>query len=227
MDEKLMNLNHCSLFNHLNSAKINDLFSKVQYSIKNYRRGEVIFCPHIASDTLGILLSGSVDVQKIFATGKALTVTRRYAHDLIAEASLFAKIDHYPSTIIACENTQALLIKKNEIVKLFTLDEIIMTKFLECVSNRILSLNHTIEILSLNSVTEKIVYYLLLEYHAQNTNPIQLKFTKKALAEHLNVSRTTLSRELKNLQQKGYISFEGRNIKIHCIEKFESLCSTN
>lgn len=218
-------LNNCVLFSHLSAKEVDLLFSKIKYSVKSFRKNEVVFCPHDYCDTLGIVLNGSVDVLKIFATGKSLTITRKGPFELIAEASLFSKIQNYPSTIVACEITNIILISKKELLKLFTFDELLMTKFLESVSNRVVALNNTIEILSLNSVTEKIAYYLLLEQKRQRSELVQLSFTKKALAEHINVSRTTLSREFKNLQLKGYISMDGKNIKILRPHKLHELCS--
>lgn len=225
MDNVTKLLNNCILFNHLSNDEVIRLLSEITYTVKIYKKSEVVFSPHHPSDTLGIILDGSVDVQKIFASGKAITVNRRFQYDLIADASLFANIDYYPSTVSTCESSHIMLINKCNLVKLFSKDEKIMTKFLESVSNRVLGLNNTIEILSLNSVPAKIAYFLILEQQKQKSNIIKLSFTKKSLAEHINVSRPTLSRELKNLQLKGFISFKKRIIEIHCLEALEELFS--
>ncbi|QUH24798.1 Crp/Fnr family transcriptional regulator [Serpentinicella alkaliphila] len=225
MNENINVLTNCILFNHLSFEELKSFLSNISYTVKSYKKNEMVFSPNRSSDTLGIILTGSVDVQKIFASGKAVTVSRRYQQDLIAEASIFANIDCYPSTVVSTENSNILLIEKSNLLKLFTMDERIMTKFLESVSNRILALNSTIEILSLNSVPAKISYFLLLEQKKQNSNTIQLKFTKKTLAEHINVSRPTLSRELKNMQLKGMLSFTKKTIEIHSSERLEDICA--
>lgn len=217
-------LKNCVIFDHLSAEEISSILSKITYCIKAYSRNEVIFSPHQLSDTLGIILDGRVDVQKIFASGKAVTVNRRGNFDLIADASLFANIDYYPSTIIACEDCHILLISKPNLMKLFSLDERIISKFLQSVSNRVLALNNIIEILSLSSVTAKISYYLITQYKKHSSSTIYLEFTKKSLAEHLNVSRPTLSRELKNMQDMGIISFNKRTIKIYDLDRLEELC---
>ena len=199
--------------------------SDVSCSVKFYKKNEVIFSPHHLADTLGIILDGAVDVQKIFASGKVVTVNRRFQYDLIADASIFANTDTYPSTISACEDTHLFLINKSNLLYLFSKDERILSRFLESVSNRVLALNSTIEILSLSSVPAKIAYFLVLEHRKQKSNTIRLRFTKKSLAEHINVSRPTLSRELKNMQTEGLISFHKRVIEIHSLKKLEELYS--
>ncbi|TCK92734.1 CRP-like cAMP-binding protein [Natranaerovirga hydrolytica] len=224
MDLLFRNLKNCVLFQHLSRNELKALFNDVTYQIKSYNKNEVIFSPNHKADTLGIILEGGIEVQKIFSSGKVITVNRRYPYDIIADASLFANIEYYPSTLTAFKPCDLFLIQKKELMKLFNKDDIIMSKFLESVSNRVFSLNQTIEILSINSVPGKIAYYLLLEYKKQNNPIVHLNFTKKSFAEHLNVSRPTLSRELKNLQDKDILTVEKRMITIHNIKALEMIC---
>jgi CRP-like cAMP-binding protein len=225
MDSMFQLLNRCSLFNHLSVEETATLLRDIAFSIRCYKKNEVIFSPLHPADTLGVILEGSIDAQKIFASGKVITVSRRFPCDLIADAPIFANINYYPSTVTACENSRIWLVNKTELLKLFTRDNRLMVKFLESVSNRALALNSLIEILSLNSVPAKIAYFLTMEHKNQNSNIITLRFPKKSLAEQINVSRPTLSRELKKMQLGGIISCHKRTIKIHSLEKLADLCS--
>jgi len=218
-------LQRCILFGDLSSEELLSLLSKIDYRVQNFKKNEVIFSPHQKTDTLGILLAGTVDVQKVFSCGKILTVNRRFAPELIADASIFADITHYPSSILAVEESLIFFINRENLLRLFSLNENIMARFLQSVSNRVLLLNNTIEILSMPSVMSKIAWYLLNAYKRQQSANIKMVYTKKALAEHLNVSRTTLSRELKALKEDGVISFSRKSITILDLEKLENLCS--
>jgi CRP-like cAMP-binding protein len=224
MPHSLEALRHCILFQHLTTEEIKALLADIPHRVKTCKKNEIVFSPHHDLDDLGIILEGCVDVQKIFASGKALTVSRRYRYELIADAALFANITCYPSTVTACENSRIFFISKNNLLKLFTLNQTIETKFLECVSNRILALNSTIEILSLGSVPAKIAYFLIHEQRRQASNTIRLMFTKKALAERINVSRPALSKELHSMQNKGLVSVNKRIIQIHNLTSLEDLC---
>lgn len=224
MEKMLSGLGDCALFQHLPEDEMMKLLSEIKYRVRIYEKNEVIFSPHQKADTLGILLEGAVDVQKLFSCGKTVTVNRRFAPDLIADASIFADIQHYPSNIIASEKSRLFLINRQNLLTLFTRNEPIMAKFLQSVSNRVLMLNKSIEILSINSVSSKIAWYLIDQYNEQNRSCIQMIFSKKTLAEHLNVSRTTLSRELKKMEKEGIISFNRKLIQILDIEKLEKFC---
>ena len=154
-------LNKCILFNHLSIDELSSLLCEITFNVKFYKKKEVIFSPLHHSDTLGIIMEGSIDAQKIFASGKVITVSRRFPYDLIADASVFANINYYPSTVSACENSHIWLVNKANLLKLFTMDNRIMVKYLESVSNRALALNSVIEILSLSSVPAKIACFLI------------------------------------------------------------------
>jgi CRP-like cAMP-binding protein len=153
-----------------------------------------------------------------------VTINRRASIDLIADASMFSKTKYYPATISTCSPSNILFMHKNELLKLFSVDQNILYNFLESVSNRTLALNYKIEILSLNYIQERIAHFLIREYeNNNNSSVITLPFSKKTLAEHLNVSRPSLSRELKQLEAEGLISFNKQSIKIRDLEGLKKL----
>ncbi|MEW6541105.1 MAG: Crp/Fnr family transcriptional regulator [Bacillota bacterium] len=225
MDSTIRLLNSCSLFSHLSVDELESLLKDVASSVKCYKKNEVIFSPLYPADTLGVILKGSIDAQKIFVSGKVITVSKRFPCDLIADASIFANTNYYPSTVTACENSHIWLINKTNLLKLFAKDNRIMAKFLESVSNRALALTSMIEILSMKSISAKIAYFLTMEQKKQKSSTIVLRFTKTSWAEQMDVSRPALSREIKKMQHKGIISCHKRIIEIHSLEKLADLFS--
>jgi CRP-like cAMP-binding protein len=214
VNNMLVLLNKCSLFNHLSVSSVEALLRGITFSIKSYKRHEVIFSPLCPVNALGVILTGAVEAQKLLSSGKVVTVSKRFPYDLIADVSLFADTDYYPSTVSACENSHIWLINKTELQKLFARDNTLMLKFLESVANRALALSNALELFSLRSVNAKIAHFLAIEQRRRNDNTITLQFSKKSLAEQLNVSRPTLSRELKKMQQSGIIACHKRTIVI-------------
>jgi CRP-like cAMP-binding protein len=227
MDSMIQLLNKSYLFSHLSVEEIERLLKDVSSGIKCYKKNEVIFSPLHPADTLGILLKGSIEAQKIFASGKVITISRRFPYDLIADIPIFSNTDCYPSAISACENSHIWLINKANLLNIFAKDPRVMLKFLESVSNRALALSNMVEILSLHSVPAKIAYFIAMEQRRQKSSTITLKFPKKSLAEQINVSRPTLSRELKKMQLKGIISCHKRTIRIQSAEKLAALYNGN
>ncbi len=118
---------------------------------------------------------------------------------------------------------------KTELLALFTLDRDFMLNFLESASNSTLILKHKIGILSLDSIQEKIAGFLVHDKKhvniANGSNVVILPFSKKAWAEYMNVSRTSLSRELRILETEGIISFDKQMIEIKDWNRLEKILS--
>ncbi len=229
MNNLLVLLQKCSLFKNKTPEEIEWLLSNTTYKIESFQVNEVIFSPLQTVDKIGIILSGTTDVQKLFPTGKVVIIERKKSPDLIGESSIFSWLDHYPDTVSAGKPCKILFLLKTELFALFALDKDFILNFLETVSNSTLILKHKIGILSLDSIQEKIagflVHYKKHASAANNCNVITLPFSKKAWAEYMNVSRTSLSRELKVLETEEIISFEKRVIEIKDWNRLEKILS--
>lgn len=80
-----------------------------------------------------------------------------------------------------------------------------------------------------DSIQEKIAGYLVhdIQYKnkSENSNIVTLPFSKKAWAEYMNVSRTSLSRELRKLETEEILSFEKRTIIVKDMERLGKIIS--
>lgn len=225
MDNLSLLLQECCLFKNKSSEEIDTLLSHIQYKIDSFKEKDVIFSPVKTADRIGILLSGSVDIQKLFPSGKIVIIERKRSLDLIAACSIFSRIDFYPDAVSVSKPSTVLFITKTDLLHLFDLDKDCMLNFLELVSNSTLTLKNKIGILSLNSIQERIAGYLIYNYKINNSYCITLPFSKLAWAEFMNVSRTSLSRELRNLEMEGILSFQKRRIIIHDMGRLEKMLS--
>ena len=223
MNPTFITLEKSNLFKNKSLDEIKSLLSKILYKIESFKKNEIIFSPTQKADTMGIVLSGSVDIQKLFPSGKVVILARKEKTDLIGEPCLFAKIKYYPSTVSVCKPCEILFLHKNELQKLFLMDETIMQNFLESVSNSMLVLKNKIEILSLHSIQERISCFLMNQFENNHSSTIKLPFSKKAWAEHMNVSRPSLSRELRNLEMDGILSFDMQTIEIKNLKKLKEI----
>lgn len=228
MKHKLSALQKCTLFQNKSFDEIEALLSEISYRVESFGENDIIFSPVQNADKIGILLSGSVDVQKIFPNGKMVIIERKKACEVIGEC-IFSKYSFYPDNACACKPTKILFILKTDLLKLFTLDNQFMLNFLELTSNSMLMLKHKIGILSLDSIQEKIagylIHYLQYENEPNNTNIVLLPFSKKAWAEYMDVSRTSLSRELRKLEVEGILSFQNRTIEVMDINRLSKIVS--
>lgn len=229
MNYKLSVLQKCTLFKNKSLDEIEALLSKINSREENFDENKIVFSPVQAADKIGIILTGSVDVQKIFPNGKVVIIERKKASEVIGESSIFSKYEYYSDNVCTCKPTKVLFISKSDLLSLFALDNPIILNFLELTSNSSLMLKHKIGILSLDSIQEKIAGYLIhsLQYENKdnNTNTVTLPFSKKAWAEYMDVSRTSLSRELRKLEAEGILSFQKRTIRVMDLHRLSKIIS--
>lgn len=214
-------LSKCVLFRNMEEAEIEEIINSLVYTIKSYDKDEVIAIENDDCDSLGVILSGNVEIHKPFPSGKVVTINHFSAGNVFGEALVFSERHRYPATIISSNKSKIMYIKREDIVKMMTYNPKIIKNFMGVLSNRILMLNDRITNLSYDSLRKKISSILLNEYKRQRSPNIILPYSRKKMAEILNIPRPSLSRELVNMREEGIIDFYKNKIKILDIRKLE------
>ena len=141
--------------------------------------------------------------------------------DVFGEALVFSKARTYPATVISLNESKVLFIDKSDILKILTKEEKVLENFISLLSNKVFILNSKIKSISFKSVRQKVIGYILNEVKEQKSNSIMLKNTKEEIAALLAIPRPSLSRELINLRNLGYIKFDRKKITVLDIESLE------
>ena len=221
MEKYLKHLVQCVLFKSLSESEIQNILKSVPYIIKNYEKNEVIAVEDDECNSLGIILDGNIEIHKPFPSGKVVTINHFKAGNIFGEALVFSGKHVYPATIISSDNSKIMYIDREDIVNMMTLDSRIIHNFMGVLSNRILMLNNRITNLSYDTLRKKITNILLLEYNRQKSPYLTLPYSRKKMAELLNIPRPSLSRELVNMKEEGIIDFYKNKIKILDLKKLE------
>lgn len=213
-------LRNNKLFYKLTVDDIHNSICKLQYNINNYNKNEIIVSEEERCSQLGIILKGTIEIQRIYSNGKYILLKRLEAGDVFGEALMFNE-SNYPATIIAIVNCEIMYIKKEEFLKLCFSNKIIMENFMSLLSEKVIMLNEKVKSISFKSIRQKIVNYLLVEYHNVGKLEISLRESKEVIAAELGIPRPSLSRELINLREEGLIKFSRKNIEILDLESLE------
>ena len=218
----LNSLSKSVIFHSIDIDTIETLINSISYKIDSFNKNDIISLEGDDCPDLAIILSGSVEIHKPFPSGKVVTINNLQAGNVFGEAILFSQSHKYPANAIASSNSKIMYISKCEIIKLMTLNDIILNNFLSVLSNRILMLNDRITNLSLDTIRKKIANIILLEYRNQNKDIIVLPFCRKKMAEMLNIPRPSLSRELAKMKEDEIIKFNKNKIQILDIDLLEA-----
>lgn len=216
-------LKDCILFKGLNNVEILELLSKAQYTVKLYKRDEVVAVEEEECRALAIVIEGEVHIQKIYASGKTVTLARLGPGKIFGEAIIFSNTRVYPATVVAAVDTRIMYITKEDIINFCRFNPVVLENFMRLLSNKILMLNRKIKELSLETLRHKVCNFILEEYNKQKNLTLKLNLSRKAMAEQMGVQRPSLSRELIRLKNEGFINFNKNSLTIKDLEGLEEL----
>ena len=191
-------------FSHLDEE--NGLFpADMIYSIKSYRKNELVFRQGDVCESLYILIVGSVKTEMISENGNLLGIETIKAPRPLAPAFLFSDNNRFPVDVTTLEDVEILRIPKNEVIRLMTSQPDFMKQFLTHNANRTQFLTNRLQLLSIKTIKGKIAHFLL-----EQSNDEGLKFSlnrnQTELAEFFGVARPSLARSLSEMVQDGLIS---------------------
>lgn len=223
MNEIIKILKQCILMKGFSEDTIDEILKNINYTINSFSKGELLALEDSYCSSIGIVIKGSVEVQKIYASGKTITMSNLDVGNIFGEVIIFSNKSTYPATIAASENCQVMFISKENILKLCSLNSNFLSNFMTLLSNKILMLNKKLRNISYQTIRQKIASYVLDEYKSINKLTISLKCTKKEMAEQLGIPRPSLSRELINMKDEGILDFNKNIITILDLESLENI----
>lgn len=207
-------LEKCNIFKDMESECIESIIKDKNYKIVNYDKGEVVAIEDNICEYVGIVLSGSLEIQKIYESGRSLTIQRIMEGSTFGEAIVFSARNTYPVTIISSVESEIMFIENKVIIELCSTNKKILENFMELLSEKIIMLNSKVKTVSLCSIRQKIANFILEQVNMQKREKIKLSVNKKELAEYLGVQRPSLSRELINMQDDGIIESNKNEIRV-------------
>lgn len=221
MDKKIALLSKCNIFRGINEDEINSILKEISFRFISYKKDETIAIEESECNGIGIVLKGNIEVQKSFPSGKIITLNTFKEGNIFGEAIVFSEKHVYPATIVSVDNAEIMFINKNDIIRLCRLNDKFLNNFMTILSDRILMLNNRIKNLSYGTIRQKVANLILEEYKKQKSVYIEFPYTRKKMAEILDIPRPSLSRELINMKKECLIDFDKNSIKILKIKLLE------
>jgi CRP-like cAMP-binding protein len=214
-------LSTCTLFQDLPATELQALAAQLQRSYREYQKEEIIAFEEDECTAIGVVLSGSIRVERIFPSGKTVRVDRLEAGNSFGEAIVFSDQGSYPATLTANEATSVVSLSRAEVPGLCARSPRFLSNFLRLLSNKILMLNRKIKSLAYQTVRQKVAGYLLDEQASQKSEALALPGSRREMAESLDLPRPSLSRELAALKAAGWIDYDRRTVRILDAERLE------
>lgn len=183
-------------------------FKKVTYNKDNIVRNEQDFC-----DDIGIVISGMLKISTFTTNEKEETITLLKSGDMFGNNLIFSSNPYYLGNIITLRKTEIILIKKQELLALFNKYPLFLEAYLKEICDNALQIKQQNKLLAHKSIQDRLMYYLSTLSKQQKSKNITIpKITEISLL--LSIPRPSISRELKNLEDLGYIKRDLHHIKL-------------
>lgn len=212
-------LENTELFKDISMSTIIHLFVQDSFNIKTYKKNSVIYFQNEKCVTFDIVLKGIVSVQSTDEKGNYISISDFTIGSELGGNLLFSHKNFYPMMVLAKTEVTLIHLKKDLVLSLCQSNTTFLSKFLHSISDKTLILTDKIKTLSLKSIRQCIIDFLMYESYVQKSNIIKLEVTKKDLAEKFGVQRSSLSRELNKMRKDGLIEYDAFSITIVNLDK--------
>ncbi len=211
------------LFKGFHQNEIYDMLLHTQYRTSSFIKGQVVALEGEHASSIGIVLEGTIEVQKTYPSGRSITISRLIKGDIFGEVIIFSSVKRFPATIISSGNSRVFFLSETDILRLCSTNRHFLNNFMGILSNKILMLNERLKNLSYQTIREKVACYLTEEYQNQNNCRIKTSLTRREMAEQFGITRPSLSRELVSMKRDGLIDFDKETITIKDIKSLEDI----
>ena len=201
-------------FRGLQPTELEEMFSKIVYSVKTFPKGQLIAQRDEEVKNLCVLVQGSVKGEMVDFTGKVVKIEEMHAPMPIAHAFIFGEKNRFPVDVVAIDEVKMLFIPKSEVIRLLQGSSVILGNYLNAISNRAQFLSSKLWFLSFRTIREKVAQYLLSLTQESKSDRVTISKSQGELAEFFGVTRPSLARVFSEMEQEGLIVVERKEITI-------------
>ena len=218
-------LEKSTLFHGIPASELRAALASSSHHVQCYEKGEIIFHLMDHASGIGLILEGRVEAQKSFPNGSQVNVTVRGPGTMIGPAAAFSSSQKYPCDVVALEPVTILMFQKEDLLSLMHGNIRILENFTTEIASATYMLQQRLELLSYSGIAQKAAFWLLMQMRQTGsaTVPIPESVTKWAML--MNVSRPSLHRELRRLEQQGIIFRSAAAITIQNEEALQDVLS--
>ena len=202
------------LFHNLSHNEIGKIIRDIHHQVRTYRKGDLIASSGDIYDSLLIIVKGAVVGELIDFEGRILRIEELKAPDTIASAFIFGESNILPVNITALEDTRLLVISRSELLILMKKNEQVLHNYLNIMANRTQQLSKKIRLLGLHSIKGKIAHYLLELEKRAGSRKLSLPNSQLEIADMFGVTRPSIGRVFRELDNQGYIHAKGKRVEI-------------
>ena len=201
-------LEKSSLFKGIPAKDLRAALEATPHHIQCYDKDETVFHMMDTALRIGIVHEGRVQAQKAFPNGSQINVSVRVPGELIGAAAVFSMNRKYPCDVVALEPVTVMMFRREDLLALMQKDVHILENYTTEIASAAYMLQQRLELLSYNGIAQKAAFWLLMQARQSGNDRVAIPEPISKWAMIMNVSRPSLHRELKRLENEGIIFYK-------------------
>lgn len=213
LTEQQINIIHkIPLFRGMSEESSKTLLDRLDYTVREIRKGEIIIRQDTPCQHMYILLKGNLEVNIVDVSGNNVKVENLVGPRSFATPHLFDGNSVFPATFTVVEDGILFMATKESAFKLISSDPELLKNFLRLTGNCNACTVSRLRILSYKSIRSRFAYYLF--ERKKDSSLSVMEHNQTQLAEYMGVTRPALANEIKKMVDEGLIRVDGKNVEI-------------
>lgn len=218
MEQYFESLKTCPLFDGIGQSELPGMLNCIEAHVSAYIKNQTILREGDPVGTVGIVLSGRIQVEKNDYNGNRTLLARLEPPELFGEAFACAGVQRLPVSVTSVQDSEVMLIPCKRMItacaNCCAFHTRVIHNLLHIVAEKNLMLNQKIEVISKRTTKEKLMAFLLVQAKQHNSRMFSIPYDRQALADYLGVERSAMSAELGRLRREGKIDFYKNQFKL-------------
>lgn len=213
------------LFRGVTAEEAENMLACLKARREAFSRGAVICRAGDTVQSMGLVLSGSVNIENDDVWGNKSIIENIGAGEVFAETYACLPEEPMLVNVVAAEETEVLFLNTDRLLKTCPEScvhhEKLIRNLLSASAQKNLILSRRIFHTASKTIRGRLLSYLSFQAVLQGSCRFMIPFNRQQLADYLGVDRSALSNELGKMKREGLIEFHKNYFVIRNGEEFE------
>lgn len=178
--------------------------------------GEIVYDYALDAEKVGVIIDGSVFVQKISEDGELTMIEHLKEGDVFGGMLMFENAGDENISVVCETPCYISYIRADQITKrcenACPFHSLLVENMFHLVARKAKTLSERLEVLSRHSIREKLMRFFAL--NTDDNGEMTLPFTLAALADYISADRSAMMREIKRMRNENLIYLKGKKVKL-------------
>jgi CRP-like cAMP-binding protein len=215
---EITNLLQSPLFAGINEKEMQAMLSCLCAQERHFKKDKIIYCAGDVVQAMGLVVSGSVNIESIDFDGKKSIISHVTAGQLFAETYACLPSEPLMINVTAAESCDVLFLNAQRIFTMCSnacsYHNTLIRNLLSISAQKNLNLSQRIMDTAPRTIRGRLEAYLAYQSHHEARRDFTIPFDRQQLADYLNVDRSALSHELGKMEEEGLIAVQKNHFSL-------------